>query len=410
MENQLQNKYEHDIDVMIREIEKLTEENARLSREAEAANKAKSDFLATISHEIRTPMNAILGMTEIIRRTSLDAKQRKCVENIRSSSNALLTIINDILDFSQIESGNISIINSYYDPHELFDSIYAVFMPMFKTKNLEFYFSVSKNIPRRVYGDAKRLKQILTNILSNALKYTPDGHVEFYTWISDDNILHTSIHDTGIGIRNDDLEKLFRPFEQLDLRKNTNIVGTGLGLAICRRLCDLMDGKLSVESAYGAGTTFTVDIPCIVNVENLIAETGEIPEFSAKEAKVLVVDDIDINLSVAEAMLQIFEITPDLALKGKDAVDMAEKKEYDIIFMDHMMPEMDGFETMNNIRAVSQRYNNIPVVVLTANVINNAEKMFLENGFNGFLPKPLEIGALNLCLRKFLPPGLIKNK
>jgi CheY-like chemotaxis protein len=218
------------------------------------------------------------------------------------------------------------------------------------------------------------------------------------------------IHDTGIGIRPDDLKRLFLPFEQLDMRKNKYIAGTGLGLAISRKLCELMGGRLSVESAYGAGTTFTVDIPCIARTENMaIDESKEkIAEFSAKEANVLVVDDIEINLSVAEAMLQIFEITPDLTLRGAEAVEMAAKKQYDLIFMDHMMPEMDGFETMKQIRTIG-RYEFIPIVALTANVINNAEQMFLENGFNGFIPKPIDINALNLCLRKFLPGNLIES-
>jgi len=375
---------------------------------ADVANRAKSDFLSTISHEIRTPMNAILGMTEILTRTSLDAQQKKYAENIKNSSNALLAIINDILDYSKIEAGKMEIKNNYYNLREMLKNLYALFLPMFKSKNLEFYFSVSKNIPDKVYGDVKRTEQILTNILSNGLKYTPEGHVEFYAWVSEDSIMHVSVHDTGIGIRPDDIKKLFRPFEQLDVRKSKRVVGTGLGLSISHKLCELMNGKLWVESTYGTGTTVFLDIPCVPEADGSVGDFEKIVEFSAKNAKVLVVDDIDINLIVAEAMLQIFEIMPDLALRGRDAVDMAEKKQYDVIFMDQMMPEMDGFETMRLIREIRPEYKNTPIIALTANVMNNAEKMFIENGFNGFLAKPIEIDVLNLCLRKFLPQGLIE--
>jgi|GEM_PF-1346079 len=378
---------------------------------ADIASRAKSDFLATISHEIRTPVNAIMGMAEILSRTSVDIKQKEHLNNIKNSSSALITIINDILDFSQMETGELNIENGYYSLRELLEGLYAAFAPMFKAKNLELYYSVSKTIPETVYGDEKRLRQVFTNILSNGLKYTFEGHVEFFAWMSEeDNILHIAIHDTGVGIRPKDIKKLFTPFEQLGIRKKETIVGTGLGLAISRRLCEMMNGTMGVESTYGAGSTFSVDIPCLTGEETeKSVEPAELLEFSAKDAKVLVVDDIEINLAVTEAMLQIFDITPDLTLRGSEAVELVAKKKYDIIFMDQMMPEIDGIETTRLIRSLGDEYRDIPIVALTANVINDAEKMFLENGFNGFLPKPLEIDALNLCLRKFLPKGMIRE-
>ncbi|GHV71328.1 hypothetical protein AGMMS49928_22630 [Spirochaetia bacterium] len=382
---------------------------------AEAASTAKSDFLAVMSHEIRTPMNAILGLNEILARSELNPVQTKHLSDIRKSAQSLLTIINDILDFSKIEAGKLEVIQSNYSLRSLLENLYSMFSILYKAKNLILNFSIGETVPASVNGDENRTRQILTNLLSNALKYTHQGQVDFSAWMEPlqapdaDGTLRFDIKDSGMGIREEDTEKLFKPFEQLDTRKNRNVVGTGLGLAICYRLCRLMGGDLWLKSEYGKGSVFSVALPYIPAGEQAADEEQAQGEFQAPAAKILVVDDIDINLEVCNVMLESFGIKADLASSGRQAIELAAKNNYDIIFMDHMMPEMDGIETTKNIRSFGGHCETVPIIALTANVINGAEQMFMGNKFTGLLAKPIDFASLNQCLRQWLPKEKIRE-
>ncbi|MDR0389569.1 MAG: response regulator [Spirochaetaceae bacterium] len=382
----------------------------REKQNAEAANRAKSDFLAVMSHEIRTPMNAILGLNELLRRGELNQVQRKYLDDIHKSANSLLSIINDILDFSKIEAGKLEIINNDYSLSSLLDNLFVMFELMFKKKELTLNFIIDENLPEFVFGDENRLRQVLINLLSNAMKYTLEGTVELSAWLEHET-LHFDVKDTGIGIKKEDAGRLFQPFEQLDTRKNRNVAGTGLGLAICYRLSRLMGGDLSLESEYGVGSTFSLSLPYVEAKAPGGRQGPEAPlEFSAPRARVLVVDDIEINLDVTGAMLESFDIQVDLTQKGLLAIELVQKNSYDLVFMDHMMPEMDGIETTRRIRELGIGYKKIPIVALTANVVAGAETMFLKNQFNDFLAKPIEFASLNRCLRKWLPPEKITKR
>ncbi|MDR2163873.1 MAG: response regulator [Clostridiales Family XIII bacterium] len=385
-----------------------TTDYVNAKQEAERASAAKSDFLATVSHEIRTPMNAIIGISEMMGDTELTDKQREFLAKIQSSSAVLLDLINDILDFSKIEAGKLELIDEYFDFHRLLNSLKSVFDLIMSQKTLGFNCDFEPNLPKVVFGDAKRIRQILTNLLNNAYKYTPSGWIDFKVSMNHDGVVRFDIKDTGIGIEEEDLPKLFDEFVQLDLTKNKNVTGTGLGLAITKRLCEMMHGEISVNSVYGEGSIFTIILPLQTGSDaDLPVEVESAGKFAAPGAKILIVDDVEINLEVAEYMLEPFAVDCDLAYDGQQALDRIVKSSYDLVLMDHMMPRMDGIEATRRIRKMDGPKSKIPVVALTANAISGNEKMFIEAGFDGFISKPIDGHALASTLLKFLPADLI---
>ncbi len=380
-------------------------------REAEMANASKSDFLATVSHEIRTPMNAIIGLSEMLKTSGLDDQQHEYLKNIQHSSAVLLNLINDILDFSKMEAGKLEIIPEYFASAGLFRHIQSMFELMFEKKGLTYSTYYDNAIPEVLYGDENRIRQILTNLLNNALKYTQEGMVDFSVHVKDSYEVVFRVTDTGVGISPEALPLLFNAFERLDHAKNKGVVGTGLGLAITKRLCDLMGGTIEVSSEYGVGSSFSVTLPLPAGTaQDLPPEAiSEAAGFLAPEVRVLVVDDIDINLQITAFLLEAFQITPDFASNGKQAVEKATRQKYDLILMDHMMPEMDGVEATTLIRKTTGPSRDVPIIALTANAVSGAKELFLASGFNGFLSKPIDPKSLADYLLQWLPAGKVER-
>ncbi|MDR0952565.1 MAG: response regulator [Oscillospiraceae bacterium] len=379
-------------------------------RAAEEANRSKSDFLATMSHEIRTPMNAIIGMGELLSRTELDSVQTKYVKDIRSSANGLLGLINDILDFSKIEAGKIELVETSYNLRFLIDHLHSMFAKMFDDKGLYLNIQINDNLPQWVEGDEIRVRQCLTNLLSNSCKYTRAGGAVLEAFLDDDGkTLVFVVRDTGIGIKEKDVPQLFLPFARFELKRNRSVQGAGLGLPITHNLVELMGGTLTVSSVYGEGSVFTMRLPYVPAEKEFVSDTEGYSLFSLRNVKALIVDDIEINLEVARAMLEIFDITADTATGGAQAAKMAAEREYDIIFMDHMMPEVDGIEATALIRAQGGHNATVPIVALTANAVSEARQLFFASGFTSFLAKPMEISTLATCLRGLFKPEVSKE-
>ncbi len=509
------------------EIRRQLEENVK---EAERVATMKSDFLANMSHEIRTPMNAVIGMAEVALREDLPDAARDYINQIKTSGTALLNIINDILDFSKIESGKMDIIPDDYDPVSTIHDISGILMNRIGEKDIELIGHINPNLPIGLYGDVMRLRQVLINLANNAIKFTQNGYVEVgvdYEIIGEDEImLKVAVTDTGIGIKEEDIEKLFVSFQQVDSKRNRNIEGTGLGLAISSRLIEQMGGTISVTSEYGKGSTFSFAVPQKVTnwnpsvsikdkdskriigywekgpvferfnkiidelgVENCSVENVDNPEeaidnpegkkvyfltnyrlykeelgqyvdahpeiqfivlcdltisadnsksnvmfirkplstigismalnneffhvmdntvmefeFEAPDAKILIVDDNEVNLTVAEALLQPLNMQITTALSGKRALELLATEPFDIVFMDHMMPELDGVETTRIIRRLHPELDSLPVIALSANAVGDAKEMFLSEGMNDFVAKPIEIRTITSAIRKWLPP------
>ena len=506
----------------------------KANEEVERAAKMKSDFLANMSHEIRTPMNAVIGMAEMALREKLPAVARDYINQIISSGKTLLTIINDILDFSKIEAGKMSIDEEEYEMMSLINDVANIINTRIGDKDIELILDVDPNIPCLIRGDINRLKQVIINISNNAVKFTKEGQVvlqiTFQKKSQDEILLVVSVKDTGIGIKKQDLVKLFEAFQQVDSKRNRNIEGTGLGLAISQRLVTLMNGNIWVESEYGKGSVFSFAIPQKIvdekpsiaigdkdeivvaglisngflkehidkdmrqlgvryisldseeeldfimnknvsfffvgqgmftdrveefvrsnpdintmlmidfrndvksNIKNLLvvkkpvyvlniaailngedlntmfgcANSADF-DFIAPEAEVLIVDDNVINLTVAEGLLKPLQMKIEKATSGKQAVEMISAKKYDLVFMDHMMPEMDGVETTRVIRRFHPEYENIPIIALTANAISGTKEMFIDEGMNDFIAKPIEMRTMLSKLRIWLPKEKIKK-
>jgi len=378
---------------------------------AQSANKAKTTFLANMSHEIRTPMNAILGMSQILEHENLDMRQMGFVRDISNSALALLSIINDILDLSKIEAGKLELHPVDYHFPQFIDNIVSMFTHIAKNKGLEFLFETSGEIPDCLYGDDIRLRQVLTNICGNSVKFTEKGHIKLSVTTTEEKLV-LKIEDTGAGIHKEDLPKLFNAFEQVDKTKNRNIVGTGLGLPICKSFIEMMKGSIAVESEYGFGSAFIVTLPIVKgnpdNITNLAVIDSEHALF-APDAKILVTDDNEFNLKVASGLLGLMNIVAETADSGSSAIELVKQNDYDIVFMDHMMPEKDGIETVREIRELGGKYKNMTIIALTANAVKGAREMFFNNGFNDFIAKPINTDELREIIRKHLPAEKIKT-
>ena len=388
-------------------------------RNAEAANEAKSLFLANMSHEIRTPINAILGMNEMILRENRNEQIEEYARNIHSAGNSLLYLVNDVLDISKIESGKLEIMENIYELSSFIHDCYSMVAEKAERKGLELTVSCNPQLPSKLKGDESRLRQIVTNILSNAAKYTEKGGItlSFDSHYKDGKMmLVINVKDTGIGISKENIEKLFTQFTRFDMEKNRNIEGTGLGLSLSKRLTDLMQGTIEVESIYGVGSSFTVTIPQqVVDAEPIgdfhqkyssaVDQAGKYHQsFEAPDAKILVVDDTSVNLKVIVNLLKSTKIKVDTALNGRQCLEMVSQTAYDLIFMDHMMPEMDGIDTFAEMQKLENSLNkNTPVIMLTANAVTGVREQFLEAGFTDYLSKPVSCDTLEKMILKYLP-------
>ena len=410
----------------------ITEQNHRLldalrkekrsQQEAEAANMAKSSFLANMSHEIRTPINAILGMNEMILREEKDPAIRGYAGNIQASGNSLLSIVSDVLDISKIESGKLEIIPVDYEVNSLISDCCNLAAGRAKAKELELLVECADNVPMKLCGDETHIRQIIMNLLTNAVKYTEKGTVKLIVSGSFNDggfVLKVDVSDTGIGIAEENLPQLFTQFQRFDLQRNRNIEGTGLGLSIVKRLCDLMSGTITARSVLGSGSTFTVELPQKVvdstpcGGVNLNYSAGAEHEyhhsFEAPEAKILAVDDLPVNLLVIANLLKETRIKIDTAGSGRECLDKCSQQKYDLILMDHMMPEMDGVLTFEKLHGDKSSPNfETPVIMLTANTLAGMREQYMDVGFADYVSKPVRGAKLEEAIRRNLPESLIK--
>ena len=400
-------------------------------KEAKSAGKAKTDFLANMSHEIRTPMNAICGMSDLLLQTKLTDEQLDYVSTIKLSSDNLLSIINDILDFSKIEAGKMELVPQSYNLLSPLYSLQNTIDVRIGERPLDFKISIKRDMPTELYGDEVRVQQVILNLLTNAVKYSNQGHIELivdYEKLENDEImLKATVKDQGIGIKKEDMPKLFEAFSQVDMERNHRIEGTGIGLTITERLVRSMGGSITLESEYGVGTTFYVsmrqkveDFNSVIDTEStddfvvishsnilkgFVSGKKKIAKFIAPDAKVLVVDDNEAILKVAKGLMGQYKLSVRTCTSGKAALDILETdKSFDILFIDHMMPEMDGVELTKILRSSNDDYlKYVPIIALTANAIKGVSEMFLANGFTEYLSKPIDTERLGEVLNKWIP-------
>ena len=420
------------------ELEEKENELMEINEKLKKANEAKSVFLASMSHEIRTPINAIVGMNEMVLRESDDDNVISYASNIESASGTLLSLVNDILDFTKIDSGLMEIIPDDYELYSVLNDCYTLLELRAAGKGLSLELVNAPDIPANLYGDEIRIRQIITNLLTNAVKYTDNGSITMTVGFTESDTplyssnedapnerlidLRVSVKDTGRGISEEGLKSLFNSFTRVDEKKNKNIEGTGLGLAITKQLTELMGGRIDVTSQEGVGSEFTVVIPQRA-VGN--ATMGDFSErfrrkknagrkykvsFIAPEARILVVDDLEVNLKVVTMLLKNTEAKIDTATSGEACLKAYESNDYDVVLLDHMMPEMDGMETLKQLKK-SKKYmaKRTPVVALTANATLGAEKIYLDTGFDDYLTKPVKGEELEAMILKYIPEELVKK-
>ena len=422
----LEIKRQDELGILSRALQSMATSLTEQIKEAEAANRAKSDFLANMSHEIRTPINAILGMNEMILRESDDDTIITYSENVRTAGKSLLWLVNDILDFSKIEAGKIEIIYEDYDLSGMINDLINVVHNRAEEKGLLLETGINNDIPRILNGDEGRLKQIITNLLTNAVKYTEKGIIGFgvgFDRIEDDPdsiMLNVSVRDTGIGIKEEDMQKLFKQFERIEESRNRNIEGTGLGMSIAQSLLEMMGSTLKVESAYGVGSTFSFSVKQKVvswdtigdrrdsYMEHLSIRNRYRQMFTAPDAQILVVDDNPMNLMVFKSLIKQTKVKTDTADSGDEGIKLAAKNKYDMIFLDHMMPEKDGIETLREIRENPDDPNaDTPIICLTANAISGARETYISEGFDDYLTKPINPEKLENMMLVYLPDEVI---
>ena len=397
---------------------------ARMEEKNEEANnalEAKANFLANMSHEIRTPMNAIYGMAELLDQKDFAEEEKGYIDTIRKSSENLLAIINEILDFSKIDSGKMEITKEEYHFNSLIHDVLSIIEFRMKNRSVKLIYDIAPDIPRVLIGDELRIRQILINLLNNAVNFTHRGHIALRIFWEPDldgnGYMHVSVEDTGIGISQADMNKLFTAFGQIDTKKNRNVEGTGLGLVITKRLLNLMGGDITVRSKVNEGSTFSFVLHQIVkdprpsnynsNHEKVTVENaGYKITFKAPTARVMIVDDNKVNLTVASELMKRFGFEAVMVESGMEAYNRIEEHlvEYDLVFMDHMMPVMDGVEATRKIRALPTQYaKKLPIVALTANAIKGVERQFKEAGMNDYLAKPIHMNQLGEILKRWIP-------